>query len=76
MLLLGSTLLKHGRHFDYWNLPMNMRMYVCYLDLSLFWKINAYTKNGLGNAQPALCSRLINILFYSSDRPTIFEYIS
>jgi hypothetical protein len=31
-LLFGSILLRHGRHFDYWNLPMNMRMRVCYLD--------------------------------------------
>jgi hypothetical protein len=29
--LLSSTLLKHGRHFDYWNQPLNMRMRVCYL---------------------------------------------
>jgi hypothetical protein len=29
-LLLGSTPLKHGRHFDYWNQPLYMR--VCYLD--------------------------------------------
>jgi hypothetical protein len=28
----GSTLLKHGRHFDYWNEPLNMRMRICYLD--------------------------------------------
>jgi hypothetical protein len=32
MLLFSSTILKHGRHFDYWNQPLNMRMYVCYLD--------------------------------------------
>jgi hypothetical protein len=31
-LLFGSTLLKHGRHFDYWNQPLNMSMLVCYLD--------------------------------------------
>jgi hypothetical protein len=31
-LLLGSTLLKHGRHFDYWNQPLYMRIHVCYLD--------------------------------------------
>jgi hypothetical protein len=31
-LLFGITLLKHGRHFDYWNCPLNMRMRVCYLD--------------------------------------------
>jgi hypothetical protein len=31
-LLFGSTNLKHGRHFDYWNQPLNMRMRVCYLD--------------------------------------------
>jgi hypothetical protein len=24
--------LKHGRHFDYWNQPMNMRMRAYYLD--------------------------------------------
>jgi hypothetical protein len=31
-LLFGSSLLKHGRHFDYWNQPVNLRMRVCYLD--------------------------------------------
>jgi hypothetical protein len=30
-LLFGSTHFKHGRHFDYWNQPLNMRMCVCYL---------------------------------------------
>jgi hypothetical protein len=30
-LLFHITLLKHGRHFDYWNQPLNMRMRVCYL---------------------------------------------
>jgi hypothetical protein len=24
--------LKHGRRFDYWNQPLNMRMRVCYVD--------------------------------------------
>jgi hypothetical protein len=32
MLLFISVLLKHGRHFDYWNQPLNMHMRVCYLD--------------------------------------------
>jgi hypothetical protein len=32
MLLFGIILLKHGRHFDYWNQNLNMRMRVCYLD--------------------------------------------
>jgi hypothetical protein len=27
--LYGTTLIKHGRHFDYWNQPLNMRMHVC-----------------------------------------------
>jgi hypothetical protein len=31
-LLFGSTLLKHGCHFYYWNQPLNMRMRICYLD--------------------------------------------
>jgi hypothetical protein len=31
-LLFGITLLKHGRHFDYWNQPLNMRMRINYLD--------------------------------------------
>jgi hypothetical protein len=31
-LLGGSTLLKHGHHFDYRNQPLNMRMRVYYLD--------------------------------------------
>jgi hypothetical protein len=30
MLLFGSTILKQGRHFDYWNQPLNMC--ICYLD--------------------------------------------
>jgi hypothetical protein len=30
-LLFGRTRLKHGRHFDYWIQPPNMRMRVCYL---------------------------------------------
>jgi hypothetical protein len=28
----GNTLLKHGRHFDYWNQPLNMSMLFSYLD--------------------------------------------
>jgi hypothetical protein len=32
MLLFFTTLLKHGRLFDYWKQPLNMRMRVCYLD--------------------------------------------
>jgi hypothetical protein len=31
-LLLGNKPLKHGRHFNYWNQALNMRMRVCYLD--------------------------------------------
>jgi hypothetical protein len=31
-LLRSITLLKHGRQFDYWNWPLNIRMRVCYLD--------------------------------------------
>jgi hypothetical protein len=30
--LLFGSILKHGRHFCYWNQPMNTRMRVCYLD--------------------------------------------
>jgi hypothetical protein len=30
-LFFGGTHLKHGRHFDYWNQPPNMRMRICYL---------------------------------------------
>jgi hypothetical protein len=30
-LLFGTTVHKHGRHFDYWNQPLNMRTRVCYL---------------------------------------------
>jgi hypothetical protein len=30
-LLFGSICLKHGRHFDYWNQLLNLRMRVCYL---------------------------------------------
>jgi hypothetical protein len=32
MLFLGSTLFKHGHHFDYRNQPLNIRMRFCYLD--------------------------------------------
>jgi hypothetical protein len=28
-LIFCRILLKHGRHFDYWNQPLNMRMRVC-----------------------------------------------
>jgi hypothetical protein len=31
-LLFISILLKHGRHIDYWNQPLNMSMRVCYLN--------------------------------------------
>jgi hypothetical protein len=31
-LIFGSTRLKHGHHFDYWNQLLNMRMRVFYLD--------------------------------------------
>jgi hypothetical protein len=30
-VLFGIILLKHGRHFDYWNQPVNMSMRVCYV---------------------------------------------
>jgi hypothetical protein len=30
-LLFGGILLKHGRHFENWNLSLNMRIRVCYL---------------------------------------------
>jgi hypothetical protein len=30
--LLFGSILKNGRHFDYWNQPLNMRMDICYLD--------------------------------------------
>jgi hypothetical protein len=30
--LLFGSILKYGRHFDYWNKPLNMRMRVYYLD--------------------------------------------
>jgi hypothetical protein len=36
-LLFGSTLLKHGRHFGYWNQPLNMR--ISYLGLSWSWAV-------------------------------------
>jgi hypothetical protein len=31
-LIFGIILLKHSRHFDYWNRPLNMRMHFCFLD--------------------------------------------
>jgi hypothetical protein len=31
-VLSGCTLLKHSRHFDYWNQLLNMDMCICYLD--------------------------------------------
>jgi hypothetical protein len=31
-LLFGNRLLKHGRHFDYWNKPLTIRMPIFYLD--------------------------------------------
>jgi hypothetical protein len=30
-LLFSNILLKHSCHFEYWNQPLNMRMYICYL---------------------------------------------
>jgi hypothetical protein len=30
--LIGSILLKHGRHFDHWNQPLNTCIHVCYLN--------------------------------------------
>jgi hypothetical protein len=30
-LLFSSVLLKHGRHFDYWNEPLHICMCICYL---------------------------------------------
>jgi hypothetical protein len=30
-LFFVSIPLKHGRHFDYWNQPLNMHMRICYL---------------------------------------------
>jgi hypothetical protein len=30
--IFGGILLKHGRHFDYCNPPLNLSMLVCYLD--------------------------------------------
>jgi hypothetical protein len=30
--IFGSINLKHGRHFDYWNQPLNMCIQVCYVD--------------------------------------------
>jgi uncharacterized membrane protein len=30
-MFINSTV-KHGHHFDYWNLPLNMRMRICYLE--------------------------------------------
>jgi hypothetical protein len=31
-LIFGSIFLKHCRHFNYWNQPLNTCMRVCYLD--------------------------------------------
>jgi hypothetical protein len=31
-LLFDGALLKHGRHFDYWKQPLNLGMWICYLD--------------------------------------------
>jgi hypothetical protein len=31
-LLFGSTHLKHGHHFEYWNHPLNMLVRICYQD--------------------------------------------
>jgi hypothetical protein len=31
-LFFGSTHLRHGRHFDYWNQPLNILICFCYLD--------------------------------------------
>jgi hypothetical protein len=47
-LLFGSTPLKNGRHFDYWNQPLNVFMRVCYLgfhEAGLFCYIVIHTEN-------------------------------
>jgi hypothetical protein len=53
-LLFCSTFLKHGRHFDYWNKPLNLRMRVCYLychEDGLCCYLVIYTENLLGPLQ-------------------------
>jgi hypothetical protein len=52
--LFGNISLKHGRHFDYWNQPLNTRMRVCYLyclEAGLCWYLVIHTENALGPLQ-------------------------
>jgi hypothetical protein len=50
MLLFGSTLLKHGRHFNYRIQPPKMRMRVCYLDVFIVEKSSKYCRiNGVSD---------------------------
>jgi hypothetical protein len=47
-LLFDSTFCKHGRHFDYWNQPLNMRMRICHLgchDAGLCCYLLIHTEN-------------------------------
>jgi hypothetical protein len=48
--LLFGSILNHGRQFDYWNQPLNIRMRICYLDcheggLCWYLVIHIYVEN-------------------------------
>jgi hypothetical protein len=60
MLLFGTTRLKHGRHFGYWNQHLNMRMRVCYQDFFIL-KEKCIYKEGLGHEAGLCCYLLIHI---------------
>jgi hypothetical protein len=53
-LLFGRILLKHGRHFDYANQPLTMRMCICYLhchEAGRWWYLVIHIKNLLRTLQ-------------------------
>jgi hypothetical protein len=79
-LIFCSVLLKHGRHFDYWNQPLNMLVRVCYLDCheaGLCCHLVIQTENLLLPLQVFyfhLCPIYWLSLVFSHFRLTLFKY--
>jgi hypothetical protein len=63
MLFLSITPLKRGRHFDYWNQLLNMRMRVCYLgchETGLWCYLVAHIENVFRPLQLSYCDLFTN----------------
>jgi hypothetical protein len=71
-LLFGSTPFKHSRHFGYWNQPLNMVMYICYLRLSWSWTVLLLTDT---HRKPITSSTadLLPFMTYLLTLPYIYE---